>query len=552
MRTDIEISKEASLVNIKDIAKKIELQEEDLITYGSYKAKIKEEVFERTKQNESAKLILVTSINPTRAGEGKSTATVGLVDSLNAIGLKTVGALREPSMGPVFGIKGGATGGGYAQVGPMEDINLHFTGDMHAITSAHNLIAACVDNHIFHGNELNIDTSNVLWKRVMDVNDRNLRSIKVGNGKMGVLYESGFEITVASEIMAIFCLSQNIDELKMRVENIIVAYNTSEAPVFVRDLKISGSIIAILKDAFSPNLVQTFENNPIFIHGGPFANIAHGCNSLRATNLALKLGDYVVTEAGFGADLGSEKFIDIKSQVGNLNVNCIVIVATIRALKLQGGATYENLENEDLVALRNGFVNLDKHIETVNEYGVSKLVVINKFATDTDGEIGLLKEYLDNQGIGCEILEVHSKGSKGGINAANAIAKLNMDKTASPLYTLTDNFEQKLSNVVQKAYGATSFKLSEQAVSSLNKIKKNLNVDDYYVCMAKTPASLTDDPSILGKPENFEITITNLKVANGSKFIVCYAGNVMTMPGLAKEPNAMRIDVENNEIIGLM
>ncbi len=552
MLTDIEIAKKAKLENVVTIAEKVGLSTEDITTFGEYKAKVKEHVYENTKGNEDAKLILVTSINPTRAGEGKSTVTVGLVDSLNAIGLKTVGALREPSMGPVFGMKGGATGGGYAQVGPMEDINLHFTGDMHAITSSHNLITACLDNHIFNGNELNIDVENILWKRVLDVNDRNLRSITVGHGKFGVEYTTGFEITVASEIMAIFCLAQNFDELKERVENIIVAYNTEGKPVYVRDLNISGSIIVLLKDAFSPNLVQTFENNPVLIHGGPFANIAHGCNSLRATKLALKLGDYVVTEAGFGADLGSEKFVDIKSQVGNLNVNIVAVVATIRALKLQGGADYPGLEVENLKALEKGLVNLDKHIDTVSNYGVSQIVLINKFATDTDAEVELLKNHLQKQGIECELLEVHAKGSAGGIEAAKAIAKLDSSKRAKPLYNLTDSFEQKLTNIVTKAYGASSFVLSDTARESLAKIKINVNVDDYFVCMAKTPASLTDDPTILGVPKDFKITITDLKVANGSKFIVCYAGGVMTMPGLPKVPNATRINLENNEINGLM
>lgn len=552
MQTDIEIAKQAKLLPIGEVAKKVNLESSDLIMYGDTKAKIKETAITAVSDNPDAKLILVTSINPTRAGEGKSTVTVGLVDSLNAIGMKTVGALREPSMGPVFGLKGGATGGGYAQVGPMEDINLHFTGDMHAITSSHNLITACMDSHIFNGNDLDIDVDNILWKRVLDVNDRNLRDITVGHGKMGVEYNSGFEITVASEIMAIFCLAQDLDELRTRIEDIILAYNTSGKPVYVRDLNISGSIIALLKDAFSPNLVQTFENNPVLIHGGPFANIAHGCNSLRATKLALKLGDYVVTEAGFGADLGSEKFIDIKSQVGNLEVGAVAIVATIRALKLQGEADYRELEVENLEALERGFTNLEKHIETVENYGVSKIVLINKFATDTDQEIDLLKSLLAAKGVKCELLEVHGKGSEGGLDAARAIAELDMDTKQKPLYELDDSFEQKVTKVVTKAYGASGYVLSEKASAALSKIKNNLNIDDYFVCMAKTPASLTDDPMQVGRPQNFEITITDLKVANGSKFIVCYAGGVLTMPGLGKVPNATRIDVVDNEITGLM
>lgn len=552
MLTDIEIAKKVKLKNIVEIGNNLDLKKEDLVLYGDYKAKIKEEVFSKVENNKDAKLILVTSINPTRAGEGKSTVTVGLVDSLNAIGKKTIGALREPSMGPVFGLKGGATGGGYAQVGPMEDINLHFTGDMHAITSAHNLISASLDSHIFHGNELKIDTNNILWKRVLDVNDRNLRDITVGHGKLGVEYQTGFEITVASEIMAIFCLATNLEELRLRIEDIILAYNVEGKPVYVRDLKISGSILALLKDAFSPNLVQTFENNPVFIHGGPFANIAHGTNSLRATKLALKLADYVVTEAGFGADLGSEKFVDITSQIGNLNVNSVVIVATVRALKLQGGASFDNLEVEDIASLKSGLSNLDKHIETVDEYGCSKIVLINKFHTDTVQEIEVLKDHLEQKGVKCEVVEVHGKGSAGGIEAAKAIVNLDSSSHAKPLYKLEDKFEDKLSKVVRKAYGAKGYTLSAKALESLEKIKRNLNVDEYYVCMAKTPASLTDDPSIIGRPLDFEITITDVKVANGSKFIICYAGGVLTMPGLGKNANVMRVDVEGNEIVGLM
>lgn len=552
MLTDIEIAKEAKLEKIETIGAKLGLKPEDLSLYGDYKAKVKEHVYEDVKDNEDAKLILVTSINPTRAGEGKSTVTVGLVDSLNAIGKKTIGALREPSMGPVFGIKGGATGGGYAQVGPMEDINLHFTGDMHAITSAHNLISACLDSHMFHGNELDIDVNNIIWKRVVDVNDRNLRNITVGHGKMGVEYETGFEITVASEIMAIFCLAQNMEELRIGIDNIILGYNTSGKPVYVRDLNITGSVLALLKDAFSPNLVQTFENNPVLIHGGPFGNIAHGCNSLRATKLGIKLADYVVTEAGFGADLGSEKFVDIKSQVGDLDVHAVAIVATIRALKLQGGADFNNLQAENLEALSKGFDNLDKHIETVSAYGTSKIVLINKFESDTDAEIKLLTDHLEAMGVECELLEVHGKGSEGGIAAAQKIVDLDMSTTAKPLYTMEDSFEDKLQTIIETAYGGDGYELTETASKSLEKIKQNLDIDNYYICMAKTPASLTDDPMVIGRPRNFKITITDLKVANGSKFIVCYAGGVLTMPGLGKEPNATRIDVKDNEIIGLM
>lgn len=551
MLNDIEIANKSKLQNIDEIGKKIGLSPSDLNHYGDYKGKVKQSAIDKVQSNPCGKLILVTSINPTRAGEGKSTVTVGLVDSLNAIGAKTIGALREPSMGPVFGLKGGATGGGYAQVGPMTDINLHFTGDMHAITSSHNLIAACLDSHIFNGNQLDINVDSIIWKRVLDVNDRNLRNIEVGSGKMGVPYSSGFEITVASEIMAIFCLAQDLTDLRQRIDQIILGFNQQNQPVYVGDLKITGSVIAILKDAFDPNLVQTFENNPVLIHGGPFANIAHGCNSLRATKLALQLGDYVVTEAGFGADLGSEKFIDIKSRVGDLKVDVIGIVATIRALKLQGGEDADNLEVENLTALAQGLSNLDKHIETVDNYGVNKIVLINKFASDTDREIELLTSHLQARGVAVELLEIHARGSEGGISAAQAIVKMADCPRQNPLYELTDSFETKVEKIVTKAYGGAGFVLSETAAASLEQIKSVLNVDEYFVCMAKTPNSLTDDPHVLGRPENFTITITNLKVANGSKFIVCYAGNVMTMPGLGKVPNATRIDVVDNSVVGL-
>lgn len=552
MLSDIEIAKQAKLKEVTEIASQVGLDKSDLSLYGDYKAKIKTAAIEKLESNVDGKLILVTSINPTRAGEGKSTVTVGLVDSLNAIGHKTIGALREPSMGPVFGLKGGATGGGYTQVGPMEDINLHFTGDMHAITSSHNLITACMDSHIFNGNDLGIDTNNILWNRVIDMNDRNLRNITVGHGKMGVEYNTGFEITVASEIMAVFCLATSLEDLRRRIENIVIAFNIDGKPVYVRELDISGSIIALLKDAFEPNLVQTFENNPVLVHGGPFANIAHGCNSLRATKLGLKLADYVVTEAGFGADLGSEKFIDIKSQIGDLKPNAVVIVATIRALKLQGGGDYNKLQEEDLTSLEQGLENLDKHLETVNEYGVDSLVVINKFATDTDAEIKVLTDYLETIGVKCVVSTMHGEGSKGGLDVAKALVSLDLSKEAKPLYDLTDSFDTKLNTIVSIAYGADGYKLSEQAAKSLEQIKANFNIDNFYVCMAKTPASLTDDPMVIGRPSGFDITITDLKVANGSKFIVCYAGGVLTMPGLGKTPNATRIDVVDNEIIGLM
>ncbi len=552
MLTDIEIAKQAKLENIIAIGEKLGLAQTDLSLYGDYKAKVKEHVYTKLANNQDAKLILVTSINPTRAGEGKSTVTVGLVDSLNAVGAKTVGALREPSMGPVFGLKGGATGGGYAQVGPMEDINLHFTGDMHAITSAHNLISACIDAHIFNGNELNVNKDKILWKRVLDCNDRNLRNITVGHGKMGVEYQTGFEITVASEIMAIFCLAVDIDDLRKRINQIIFAYDNQGKPVFVEQLNITGSVLALLKDAFSPNLVQTFENNPVLIHGGPFANIAHGCNSIRATKLACKLGDYVVTEAGFGADLGSEKFIDIKTQVGNIDVAAVAIVATIRALKLQGGADYDQLQTEDLVSLEQGLCNLDKHIETVESYGVSKIVLINRFASDSEAEIKLLKEHLAAKGIKCELMDVHANGSQGGLDAARAILSLASASKVNPIYQLTDPFAEKIQKIVTTAYGASGYQLSEQAQASLELIKANVNIDEYYVCMAKTPASLTDDPNTIGRPSKFEITITDLKVANGSKFIVCYVGGVMTMPGLGAKPNATNIDVVDYQITGLM
>ncbi len=552
MLSDIEIAAQAKLLPIEEIGKKVGLDKSDLSLYGDYKAKIKNQSIDKFTEQEDGKLVLVTAINPTRAGEGKSTVTVGLVDSLNKLGVNAIGALREPSMGPVFGLKGGATGGGHAQVIPMEDINLHFTGDMHAITSSHSLISSCLDSHMFNGNELDIDPSNITWKRVVDMNDRNLRNITVGHGKFGVEYQTGFEITVASELMAVFCLATDIEDLRLRIDNITLGYNTQGLPVYVRDLNITGSVLALLKDAFNPNIVQTMEHNPILIHGGPFANIAHGCNSLRATKLAMKLADYTITEAGFGADLGSEKFIDIKTQIGNLDVSAIVIVATVRALKLQGAADYNDLQKEDLVALEKGFSNLDKHIETVEMYGTPKMVVINKFATDTDAEIELLVNYLSNKGIVVKLMESHGKGSEGGLEVAKALTEVANETTPTTLYNISEDFGSKLNNVCQKAYGADGFKLSDIAKDKLEKLSKVYNLDEFYVCMAKTPASLTDDPMVIGRPENFEITITDIKVASGSKFIVCYAGSVMTMPGLGKVPQATKIDVVNDHITGLM
>ena len=553
MHRDIEIAQSVELEAIDDIAKKIGISTDQLEHYGKYKAKIN--VDEDTLDKEQGKLILVTSINPTPAGEGKTTMSVGLGDSLQRIGKKTAIALREPSLGPVFGIKGGAAGGGYAQVVPMEDLNLHFTGDMHAIGAANNLAAAMLDNHIQQGNALNIDPRRITWKRAVDMNDRQLRNITSGLGGRinGVPREDGFEITVASEIMAVLCLSDSLADLKTRLKRCILGYTYDNEPITVGDIKAEGAMTALLKEAIKPNLVQTLEGTPAFIHGGPFANIAHGCNSILATKTALVHADYVVTEGGFGADLGAEKFFDIKCRTSNLEPDAVVVVATIRALKMHGGVSKKELANEDLEALRTGFSNLRKHVENMkNVFGMNVVVAINSFVADTEAENALLIELCESEGYRAVIADIWGKGGAGGKEMAHAIVDLceEPSKLTHP-YELEDTIEEKISKVVQKVYGGVGVSWSKEAVRSLRRMER-LGFTDLPVCMAKTQYSLSDNPKLLGRPEGFEIAVQDLTVSAGAGFIVVLTGDVMKMPGLPKTPSAESIDIDSKgKITGL-
>lgn len=554
IKTDLEIANSIEKKHIKEIAKSIGLNEDNIEFYGKYKAKID---YEKISNNSKAKLILVTAINPTPAGEGKTTTTVGLGDALSSLGKKTVIALREPSLGPVFGVKGGAAGGGYSQVVPMEDINLHFTGDFHAITSANNLLCAIIDNHIKQGNELNIDPTKITFKRVMDMNDRQLRNIVCGLGGKanGVPREDSFQITVASEIMAIFCLSENVLDLKEKLGNIIIGFNTSNKPVYCKDLKVNGAMAALLKEAIKPNLVQTLEHTPCIIHGGPFANIAHGCNSFIATKTAMNLGDYVVTEAGFGADLGAEKFINIKCRKKNLKPDACVIVATVRALKYNGGVEKTELFKENLVALKNGICNLVKHIENIKDtFKINTVVALNRFLNDTDEEVNLLVDECKKLGVNVEVSEMFSKGSKGGINLAKKVIELveNNENNFKLLYDDNLSIEEKIIKISKTIYGASDVIFSDTAKKSLELIKSIKGTSTMPICMAKTQYSFSDNPKLLGRPENFTITIKNLNLSNGAEFIVAFTGDIMTMPGLSKTPSAVNIDVtKNGDIIGL-
>ncbi|WP_348920018.1 formate--tetrahydrofolate ligase [Enterococcus rotai] len=549
MKTDIEISKEVDLLPINKVAESIGLTDEDLELFGKYKAKIDFQTIQRLADNNEGKLILVTSINPTPAGEGKSTVTIGLGDALNHIGKKTVIALREPSLGPVMGIKGGATGGGYAQVLPMEDINLHFTGDMHAITSANNALSALLDNHIQQGNELGIDTRRVIWKRVVDLNDRALRQVIVGLGGpvQGVPREDGFDITVASEIMAILCLATDLEDLKFRLGNIVIGYTFDRDPVTVSDLGVQGALTLLLKDALKPNLVQTIYGTAAFVHGGPFANIAHGCNSILATKTALKLGDYVVTEAGFGADLGGEKFLDIK--VPNLKKapDAVVIVATIRALKMHGGVDKNTLNTENVSALVKGFSNLHKHIENMQSYGLPVVVAINEFVSDTENEIEALRELCETINVPVELTSVWEKGAEGGVALAKRVTQVIAEQTADfkTIYQMGMNLEDKIKAIVTNIYGGEDVSFSKKAQSQLATFEK-YGWDRLPVCMAKTQYSLSDDPQKLGRPEAFTITIRELVPKIGAGFIVALTGDVMTMPGLPKKPAALNMDVDKD------
>lgn len=559
MLTDIEIAQGAKMKKITEIAEQIGIGQDDLEQYGQYKAKVSEAVYKKLENKPDGKLILVTAINPTPAGEGKTTVSVGLAQAMAKTGRKAMLALREPSLGPVFGIKGGAAGGGYSQVVPMEDINLHFTGDMHAITAANNLICAMLDNHMQQGNELRIDSRRVIFKRCLDMNDRALRNTIIGlGGKInGVPREDGFQITVASEIMAILCLASDLDDLKKRISNILVAYNLDGEPVFAGQLGVQGAATALLKDALKPNLVQTLENNPVFIHGGPFANIAHGCNSVRATKLALKLGDYCITEAGFGSDLGAEKFFDIKCRFAGLKPSCVVLVATIRALKYNGGVPKTELTEENVEALKKGIVNLKTHIENMKKFGLPVVVAINRFHTDSDAEIAVIRETCEELSVEVSLTEIFAKGGEGGKDLADKVcstiekAEKNGEINFAPIYDEKLPVKEKLGIIAREIYRADGVVFTAQAEKSLKEIE-TLGFSELPVCVAKTQYSLSDNPALLGKPENFTITVRDLKVSAGAGFIVAYTGDIMTMPGLPKQPAALRIDCDNDgNITGL-
>ena len=555
-KSDIEIAQEAKMIHIRDVAAKFGISEEELEFYGKYKAKLSDELEQRVASNEDGKLILVTAINPTPAGEGKTTVSIGLTEALNKLGKKTMAALREPSLGPCFGVKGGAAGGGYSQVVPMEDLNLHFTGDFHAITSANNLLAALLDNHIQQGNELQIDTRQVVWKRCLDMNDRSLRNIVVGLGAKadGVVREDHFVITVASEIMAILCLATDMADLKNRLSRIIVAYNYAGEPVTAGDLKATGAMAALLKDAIKPNLIQTLEGNPAIVHGGPFANIAHGCNSVRATKMALKLADYVVTEAGFGADLGAEKFLDIKCRQTGLVPDAVVIVATVKALKYNGGVKKENLSEENIDALAKGIVNLDKHIENMQNFGINVVVTLNAFATDTEAEHNFIKEHVEAMGCEFALADVWAKGGEGGLVLSDKVLKAIDKEKQEFTLTYTDDLglKDKINSVAVKIYGAEGVSFTPAASKMIEKLEA-MGFGNLPVCMAKTQYSLSDDQTMLGRPEGFTVTVRDVYVSAGAGFVVVLTGSIMTMPGLPKVPaaNGIDFDEKNNKITGL-
>ena len=553
VKTDIQIAQEAKLLHISKIAEKLGLTEDDYDQYGKYKAKLDFNLLNKFADKEDGKLVLVTAITPTPAGEGKSTVSVGLTQALNKLGYNSLAALREPSLGPVFGIKGGATGGGYSQVVPMEDINLHFTGDLHAIGVAHNLISAVIDNHIKFGNQLNIDITKITWKRVLDMNDRSLRHTVIGLGgsASGIPRENSFQITVASEIMASLCLASSLKDLKERIAKIIFGYDITGKPLTVADLKITGAVAALLKDAIKPNLVQTLENTPVLIHGGPFANIAHGCNSLIATKLALKLGDYVITEAGFAADLGAEKFLDIKCRQGNLSPKCVVIVATVRALKHHGGAKELGVEN--LEALSKGLENLDKHIENMKKFNLPVVVAMNRFLTDTEAEFDLIRNRCKEQGVPVALCDVWAKGGEGGIDLARLVVEAveNNKEEYKPLYSLELTPAQKIETIVKEIYGGDGVVFSAVAKKTLAVIEKN-GYNNLPICVSKTQKSLSDNANLLGRPTGFTVTINEVKIAAGAGFIIAMAGDIIDMPGLPKVPAAEMIDIDEfGKITGL-
>ncbi|MCA0174179.1 formate--tetrahydrofolate ligase [Bacillus sp. RAR_GA_16] len=554
-KSDIEIAQESQMKRIKTIADQLGLHEEEWEPYGHFKAKISLNAMNRLNDQPSGKVVLVTAINPTPAGEGKSTVTVGLAQALNRIGEKAIVAMREPSLGPSMGIKGGAAGGGYAQVMPMEDINLHFTGDIHAITSAHNALSALIDNHIHQGNEIGFDTRRVTWKRVVDLNDRALRNVIVGLGgsTQGVPREDGFDITVASEIMAILCLASDLTDLKKRIASIVIGYNMNKEPITAGDLGVEGAITLLLKDAMNPNLVQTLENTPALIHGGPFANIAHGCNSVAATKMAQKLSDYVITEAGFGADLGAEKFFDIKTRAGEIEPAATVIVATIRALKMHGGVPKDELKKEDVAALHKGLANLEHHVASIKKFGVPFVVAINRFVTDTDLEVKALRQWCKENEIPVALTDVWANGGEGGVELAKTLLN-EIDQNENqfkPLYDLTLTIQEKVEKIATEIYGAEGVNLSSKAMKQIKEFEEN-GWDQLPICMAKTQYSLSDDPSLLGRPSGFRITIREFRPSIGAGFIVALTGNVMTMPGLPKKPAALNMDVsEDGTAIGL-
>ncbi len=555
MKSDIQIAQEAKMIHIRDVAAQLGVKEDDLEFYGKYKAKLTDELWNEIKDNEDGKLVLVTAINPTPAGEGKTTTTVGLGQAMAKLDKKAAIAIREPSLGPCFGIKGGAAGGGYAQAVPMEDLNLHFTGDFHAITSANNLLAAMLDNHIKQGNALGIDTNNIVWKRCVDMNDRVLRNIVVGLGRPvdGVVREDHFIISVASEIMAILCLADDMKDLKERLSKIIVAYNYEGNPVTAGELNAVGAMAALLKDAIKPNLIQTVENTPVFVHGGPFANIAHGCNSVRATKTALKLADYVITEAGFGADLGAEKFLDIKCRMAGLKPDAVVLVATVRALKYNGGVAKDNLSEENLDALKKGIVNLEKHIENIAKFNIPCVVTLNRFVSDTDKELEFVKNFCEERGCEFALSEVWEKGGEGGIELANKLLNTLETKEShyAPIYDVNLPIREKIETIAKEIYGAGSVTYDVAAAKAIDNLEK-LGYGNTPICMAKNQYSLSDDPKKLGRPENFNINIRDVYVSAGAGFVVALTGTVMTMPGLPLHPAAERIDVDDNgKITGL-
>lgn len=556
MKTDIEIAQSANMKPICEIAKDLGISADELELYGKYKAKLSDELCDRLEGEKNGKLILVTAINPTPAGEGKTTTSVGLGQAMKKIGKSAVIALREPSMGPVMGIKGGAAGGGYAQVVPMEDINLHFTGDMHAITAANNLLSAAIDNHIHQGNELDIDARTITWKRCLDMNDRALRQVVVGlGGKVnGYPREDGFMITVASEIMAILCLAKDMDDLKRRIAAIVIGYNTDGEPITAGDLKIAGAMGLLLRDAIKPNLVQTLENTPCLMHGGPFANIAHGCNSIRATKLGLKLADYCITEAGFGSDLGAEKFFDIKCRIGGLKPSCVVLVATVRALKYNGGVPKAELAKENTDALKDGIVNLGKHIENMQKYGLPVIVAINRFMTDTDEELKIIEQYCCDMGVDFSMCEVFAKGGDGGVELAEKVVEVSErggEMNFAPIYDEKASIDEKINTIAKEIYGADGVVYTPKAKKAIARLEKQ-GFDKLPICMAKTQYSLSDDPSLLGRPSGFEITVREVRVSAGAGFVVALTGDVMTMPGLPKVPAANNMDIDKDgKIVGL-